>query len=77
MKIEEFYTINKYKRKENKYKKLTNNTLYLLGIIYTLWNNYFFKGKRLYVEELIIYKVRGILHEGMKYNEAYTTLCYR
>lgn len=56
MKIEEFYTMYKYKRKENKYKRLTNNTLYLCGIIHTLWNYYFFKGKRLYIEKFNIGK---------------------
>ena len=57
MKLEELYVMYKYKRKENRYRKLTSNTLYLYGIVYTLWNNYFFKGRRLYKEELIIYKV--------------------
>ena len=64
MKIEEeLYTINKYKMKENRYKKLTNNTLYLFGIIYILWNNYFFKGKRLYIEELVH---KDIVHKRLR-----------
>ena len=63
MKLEEFYIMNKYKRKENRYKKLTDNTLYLYGIKYTLWNNYFFKGRRLYIEELVH---KDIVHKRLR-----------
>lgn len=58
MKIEELYTMYKYKdMKYSKYRKLSGITLYLYGILYILWHTYTFnsfKNKRAYIEELTI-----------------------
>ena len=58
MKIEELYTMYKYKdMKNSQYRKLSRITLYLYGILYILWHTYIFnsfKNKRTYIEELNI-----------------------